>query len=254
MSTSAARVASLFDQESAGYDDAHEGPQGHALRTRIAAVLEAVGPGPGDALDAGMGPGRLVAELAECGWRVSGIDISASMVELARRRVPSARERLSVGSIDALPFADRSFDRVAAIGVVEYLDDPAAGLAELVRVLRPDGLLVISMPNLASLRSRWSHDVWYPAVRLAKRRMPGFRRPAPYAKSGLLGVEALAAATRAAGAEPVSIRHLVPTVLPRPLGAAAPALDRWLAARTGGESSRAARALSAQILITAQSA
>src|SRR5262245_38909733 len=85
--------------------DAHfdeESGDAHALRARMDATLRNVGSGPGHALDAGMGPGRLCEELGRRGWTVWGVDASASMVELARARLPNARERLVVGSIERL--------------------------------------------------------------------------------------------------------------------------------------------------------
>ena len=67
---------SFFDATSARYDRAYDAQtaDGHALRARMAAVLRLVGEGPGDALDAGMGPGRLCAELESRGWTAHGVD------------------------------------------------------------------------------------------------------------------------------------------------------------------------------------
>lgn len=218
----------------------------------MAAVAHAVGPGPGDVLDAGMGPGRLLADLADREWTVSGLDISERMVALAAARLPQAHERLVQGSITELPFDDASFDAVAATGVIEYLDDPGLGIAELVRVLRPGGLVVVSMPNLASVKSRWA-ALWYPSVRAVKRTVPGLgSRPAPYAKPGLLRLPDLLGMITAAGVSPVAIRHIGIKVLPPPLDLAAPALDRRLAARLETAPGRGARALATQVIVTAR--
>ena len=82
----------LFDAEAARYDAAYDasGAPGRALRDRLATVLELAGDGPGDVLDAGMGPGRLLAALERRSWRVSGVDVSAEMLALARARLPEA--------------------------------------------------------------------------------------------------------------------------------------------------------------------
>src|SRR5262249_50103208 len=139
-------------------------------RARMDATLRNVGSGPGHALDAGMGPGRLCEELGRRGWTVWGVDASASMVELARERLPNARERLVVGAIERLPFDDAMFDCVTASGVLEYADIPAA-LAELGRVLRPGGIGVVSYPHSRALYRAWKAWLYYPAVRFGRRLM-----------------------------------------------------------------------------------
>jgi SAM-dependent methyltransferase len=135
------------------------------------AALRRVGPGPGDLLDAGMGPGRLCRELDQRGWTVTGIDASPDMVDLARRRLPDARDRLFEARIEALPFADASFDVVVATGVLEYADVEAA-LAEIRRVLRPEGRAVVSYPNPRALYAIWKTRVIYPIAHVARRRAP----------------------------------------------------------------------------------
>ena len=98
-------------------------------------------------LDAGMGPGRLTAELDKRGWTVWGVDGSANMVSLARARVPKAADRLLEARIERLPFGDDRFDAVVSTGVLGYVDDLEVALRELARVLRPGGRLVFSVGN-----------------------------------------------------------------------------------------------------------
>lgn len=252
-SSSDDHVAWLFDTESQGYDDAHEGPRGHLLRARMSVFLDALGPGPGDLLDAGMGPGRLLEELARRGWAVSGLDISERMVELAAARMPHARGRLVRGSVTELPFGDASFDAVSASGVIEYVDDPELAIRELVRVLRPGGLAVLSNPNLSALDTRWGLRVWNPSVRAVKRALPGLApRPAPYDKPSLIGVPDFVEMVRAAGAVPVALRHACAIVLPTPFDLAAPKLARRLSIRMEAARGRAARALATQVIVVAR--
>lgn len=94
-------------------------------------------------LDAGCGAGPLAAALRERGAIVTGIDSSVKMLELARERLgEDADLRLAdVGS--PLPFPDKSFDDVVACLVLHYLEDWAAPLAELRRVLEPGGRLIV---------------------------------------------------------------------------------------------------------------
>ena len=93
------------------------------------------------ALDVGCGSGALVAELARRlgAENVTGIDPSESFVEAARARVP--RARVSVGSAESLPFTDDEFDATLSQLVVNFLDDPARGLREMVRVTRSGGVV-----------------------------------------------------------------------------------------------------------------
>jgi SAM-dependent methyltransferase len=156
----AADAASLFDAAAERYDAAHERRgEGRLLRSRMAAVLRLLGSGPGELLDAGMGPGRLAAALTEHGWSVAGVDLSQEMVTRARRRLPARAERFHVAPVERLPFGDASFDAVVATGVIEYVEDPKVALRELARVLRPGGRAVVSCPNAAALPLRVDHAI-----------------------------------------------------------------------------------------------
>jgi ubiquinone/menaquinone biosynthesis C-methylase UbiE len=174
------QVEAFFDAEAGRYDAGYDADDwsGRFLRARMNAVLEALGDGGGRVLDAGMGGGRLVAELDRRGWDASGVDSSGQMVELAVGRLPHLAGRLRKADLAALPFPDSSFDAVAATGVVEYVEDLDRGLRELARVLRPGGTATVSFPNYRSPYSLWRGCVLYPAARLAKRVLP-LPRPAP---------------------------------------------------------------------------
>lgn len=163
-------AADYFDGRVELYDSAYdaEDADGHALRSRLAAVLRLAGRGPGDLLDAGMGPGRACAMLADREWTVSGVDASAEMVAVARARVPVAATRLQMGRVEELPFSDASFDAVVATGVLEYAEVDVA-LAEIARVLRRGGRAVVSYPNPRAAYGIWKSRAWYPAVRTGKR-------------------------------------------------------------------------------------
>ena len=98
-------------------------------------------------LDAGCGSGPLSAALRDRGAVVTGLDSSAGMLELARRRLgPGADLRLAdLGS--PLPFGDGAFDDVVAALVLHYFQDWTAPLAELRRVLKPGGRLIVSVDH-----------------------------------------------------------------------------------------------------------
>jgi SAM-dependent methyltransferase len=96
-------------------------------------------------LDAGCGSGPLTAALRAKGAAVTGFDVSAAMVDLARQRLGDDVD-LHVADLGApLPFADAEFDDVVASLVLHYLKDWAGPLAELRRVLKPGGRLMVSV-------------------------------------------------------------------------------------------------------------
>jgi SAM-dependent methyltransferase len=98
-------------------------------------------------LDAGCGAGPLFAALRDRGAIVTGIDKSAGMLELARRRLGDDAD-LQVAELGSpLPFADDTFDDVTASLVLHYLEDWSQALAELRRVLKPGGRLIVSVDH-----------------------------------------------------------------------------------------------------------
>ncbi|GAA4090582.1 class I SAM-dependent methyltransferase [Nonomuraea soli] len=96
-------------------------------------------------LDAGCGSGALAAELRERGATVTGIDASAGMLAVARRRLGDDVELKVADLRDPLPFPDGAFDDVMASLVLHYLEDWGPTLAELRRILKPGGRLIASV-------------------------------------------------------------------------------------------------------------
>lgn len=115
-------------------------------RRRI--VRDALAAVPGERIaDVGCGPGFYCAELAEDvgpEGSVAGVDESAAMLELARRRcagVPTIE--LRQGDATAVPLADASADAAISVQVQEYVEDVGAALAELHRIVRPGGRVLV---------------------------------------------------------------------------------------------------------------
>jgi len=131
-----------------------------ALVNRIAADKVAVQAGEA-VLEIGCGHGRTLARLgATPDTFLAGIDPSDVMVRLARRRlrrwIAAGRADVALASSDKIPFADARFDASLAVHVIYFWRDPLADLAEIRRVLRPGGrLLLVYRPSdedtLASL-------------------------------------------------------------------------------------------------------
>ena len=98
-------------------------------------------------LDAGCGVGYGSAMLAEAGAaEVVGVDLSPKAVEAAGAAAP-ARASFTVGDVHALPFEAARFEVVVCFEVIEHVEGQDNVVAELARVLAPDGVLVISSPN-----------------------------------------------------------------------------------------------------------
>lgn len=120
-------------------DAVEESPGAAALRARSYELLRAA---PGAlVVDVGCGTGRAVAELADQGVRVVGIDVDDQMIALARQRWPYGEFR--VGDANALPLGDGEVAGYRADKVIHTLADPGRALAEARRVLAPGGRIVL---------------------------------------------------------------------------------------------------------------
>jgi ubiquinone/menaquinone biosynthesis C-methylase UbiE len=145
-------------------------------------VRAALAAAPGDrVLDVGCGPGFYCAELAEevgLDGSIVGLDASTQMLSLAERRCEDY-ENVALHQADAttLPVADASFDAAVCVQVLEYVADVAAVLAELYRVLRPGGRVVVwdvdwatvSWQSLEPARMKrvlrgWEHHLTHPSL------------------------------------------------------------------------------------------
>ncbi|WP_320784008.1 methyltransferase domain-containing protein [Streptomyces sp. CRN 30] len=157
-------------------------------------------------LDVGCGTGndvRAIAERVGPTGRVVGLDSSAEQIERAVPAAPGAAPTEFLhGQADALPFADATFDAARAERVIEHVPDPAAAVAEMVRVVKPGGQILITDPD---------HGLWAPDLsdhRLTRTVMNWWSDhvPNPWAARRLRGL------LTAAGAADVTVR-LQPVVL-----------------------------------------
>jgi SAM-dependent methyltransferase len=93
-------------------------------------------------LDAGCGAGLLALLASLRGALVTALDASPGLLAIARQRLPAADVR--EGDLEALPFADASFDAVTAVNSLFYAEDMASAMRELVRVVRPGGRVIVT--------------------------------------------------------------------------------------------------------------
>jgi ubiquinone/menaquinone biosynthesis C-methylase UbiE len=124
--------AQTYDEPRNGLFDADE-PTAHEILAGL---------GTGTALDAACGTGRYAAHLAARGHRVLGVDADPDMLARARRRVPAAT--FARADLHRLPLADSTVDTAVCALALVHVPDLAPVFAELARVLRPGGHLVVT--------------------------------------------------------------------------------------------------------------
>ena len=116
-------------------------------------------------LEVGFGPGFSIKQVAENvpdGW-VAGIDYSKIMLEQAKKRndvaIASGQVELKHGDVSSLPYDKDTFDKVFAVQVLYFWEDPLRILSELKRVLRPRGKIALSILDKKSLeRARFTQS------------------------------------------------------------------------------------------------
>jgi len=122
------------------------------------AMVAAVDPRPGQrVLDVATGTGLVAAALVERGAVVVGLDQSEDMLGVARERLGD-RATLVRGEAERLPFGDGEFDALTFTYLLRYVDDRAATMRELVRVVKPGGrigMVEFGVPQSPPLRALW---------------------------------------------------------------------------------------------------
>ncbi len=204
--------SSHFDEIAAVYDEllpAHVVE--HYLRKRTAFVLRTCP--PGRALDVGCGTGALAQRLAASGFDVVGVDPSEGMLDVMRRRSPEVTAVQA--SAMSLPFVNDSFDLVLTVAAIHHIADARdvrSTLAEMVRVCRPSGRVLI-----------WDHNPRNPYWRHLMARVPQ-----DTGEERLVGEQELLNGLRSAGARILLSRQLgiVPDFTPPAALGAAAALER----------------------------
>lgn len=122
---------------------------------------------PADAqiLDAGCGSGRTLEELTPLGT-VQGIELDPSAAAVARAR---GKGEVREGRLEELPWEDETFDLITCLDVIEHTPDDRATLRELLRVTKPGGYLLVTVPAYQALWSQ--HDEANHHYRRYNRRM-----------------------------------------------------------------------------------
>jgi SAM-dependent methyltransferase len=137
----------------------------YTLRVReVEAVADVEGPVPNGSagvrrvLDVGCGRGVLLQEFRRRGWEVQGTELSESASAYARQtlKIP-----VKLGSLETIHFPANHFDAITLWHVLEHVENPRALLSEINRILKPGGVLLVSVPNFGSFEARASKDKWF---------------------------------------------------------------------------------------------
>lgn len=127
------------------------------LGARQARALIAGVPARGRVLDVGCGRGVLLRAFARAGYEAHGVEISAA----AATGVEAFAELRIAPRLADAGYPDGFFDAVILWHVLEHLRDPRGAIAEAFRILRPQGRLVVAVPNFMSAQARWAGADWF---------------------------------------------------------------------------------------------
>ncbi|NJE10432.1 class I SAM-dependent methyltransferase [Thermococcus sp. MAR1] len=142
-------MAEYFDRIAGRYDDWYRTKTGmYVDRIEKWLVFSMLQSKSGKALDLGCGTGNYTLELKKRGFDVIGLDASEGMLGVARSKGLSCIK----GDAYSLPFPDESFDLVLSVTMFEFLHEPEKAVAEINRVLKPGGEVLIATMNG---RSAW---------------------------------------------------------------------------------------------------
>jgi ubiquinone/menaquinone biosynthesis C-methylase UbiE len=142
----------LFDDWPERYDRWFETPLGGAvLACEAELILDLLRPAPGEwILDAGSGTGLFTGVFLDRGARITGLDISLSMLARAAQRHRGRAYGGVTADLTRLPFAAESFDKSVSVTAIEFVTDEKAAVAELFRVTRKGGVIVVATLNSLS--------------------------------------------------------------------------------------------------------
>jgi len=154
----------------------------------------------------------MVQELLNLGYEFWGVDASPRMIEECHKNFgPMKGVHFSVGNAVSLDFPEGFFDVVICTGVIDRLPAYELAIRELVRVVKGNGTLLISFPNLLSPYAAWKRFIFYPTVARLQSLSRGLLRrpPAPSLLSSFAKLHTARAATRLLAAQGARCTEIV---------------------------------------------
>jgi len=150
------KMSALFDEWPDRYERWFQTPLGRLVKKfETEVVLDLLKPSPGERiLDAGCGTGIFTTDFLERGARVTGLDLSLSMLRKADSK-GFARLALLQGDMRRLPFPDGVFEKTVSITALEFIEEAKPAVDELFRITQSGGTIVVATLNRLS---RWAAE------------------------------------------------------------------------------------------------
>lgn len=177
----------FFDKTAQEYSEKYssETLEGYVLRSRKSKVLNLFDKPGGRVLDVGCGPGAMIQELSRLGCEFWGVDASPKMLKLAQDHAGECQNtHFLLGQATSLALPSNVFDAVLCMGVMDRIPRGDEAIREMLRVLKPDGTLIVTFANLRSPIAWWKKYVFLPLVAQTRRIFVTGHQPslAPFAR------------------------------------------------------------------------
>jgi ubiquinone/menaquinone biosynthesis C-methylase UbiE len=145
-------MAEIFDDWPDRYDQWFSTPIGRLVKQyESELLLRMANPHPGErVLDAGCGTGLFTLDLLSAGAQVVGLELSLPMLGRAGKRSDGYPFHMVRGNMSQLPFEGDTFHKAVSVTAIEFIEDARGAIAELFRVTRPRGLIVVATLNSLS--------------------------------------------------------------------------------------------------------
>ena len=141
-------------------------PKAHLFNTRIQRVSELLGEfNNGKVLDIGCGPGIIGNTFRGKPIEYYGVDISEEMIKVCNDTFGHDQQfRFSLGRVESLSFPDSCFDVVLCLGMFEYVQDVHLAMNDIGRVLKPNGVFIVTMLNSVSPYRIWERYIYWKII------------------------------------------------------------------------------------------
>jgi 2-polyprenyl-3-methyl-5-hydroxy-6-metoxy-1,4-benzoquinol methylase len=125
---------------------------------RLTEISGFLGRKTGKLLDVGCSIGFFLLTARNLGWQVKGVELNAETGEYARNQF---HLDVATGKLEEVNYGTEEFDVITAWDVIEHVPDPVSLLKSARKLLRPDGVLALQIPNMDSVMARYTGPRWY---------------------------------------------------------------------------------------------